>query len=104
MKSYFYEVKYTVKPGMRDTFIQQIIDLGIGTKSRKEQGNRKYEYVVPAEDKDTLLLYEIWETLDAQKAHCATEHFKALGAIKSEYVADTKINITEIEIKDGLND
>ena len=32
---------------------------------------------------------EVWENMDAQKAHTQTPHFKALGEIKGEYVQNT---------------
>ena len=102
--AYFFDVKYTVKPGKRADFIDALAELGVGANSRREDGCRKYEYIVPTEQKDTLILHEIWETLDFQKAHCQTEIFKKLVCIKSEFVLDTAITVTEIDDASVLNE
>ena len=102
--AYFYDVKYTVKPGKRAEFIAALAKLGVGANSRREEGNRKYEYIVPTVEKDTLILHEIWETLDFQKAHCQTEVFKELIALKAEFVDDTAITVTEIDDASALNE
>ena len=102
--AYFFDVKYTVKPGKRTDFIDALAELGVGANSRREDGCRKYEYIVPTEEKDILILHEIWDTLDYQKAHCQTEVFKELIALKAEFVDDTAITVTEIDDASALND
>ena len=93
-----------MKPGKRAEFIAALAKLGVGANSRREEGCRKYEYIVPTEEKNTLILHEIWDTLPAQKAHCETEVFKKLARIKSEFVLDTAIIVTEIDDASVLND
>lgn len=93
----FYEVKYSIRTGMRAEFIEKLRELGIGEKSRAERGNRKYEYIIPVDEADTLLLYEIWETASDQQAHTGAAHFKQLTEIKSLYVNNTEIKISRID-------
>lgn len=88
---------------MRDAFIQKIIENEIAVKSRAEAGNSKYEYICPAENKDVLLLHEIWADKAAQQEHAAMEHFKLLSSLKPDYVLETKMQTIEIEMIDGLN-
>ena len=89
--------------GKRAEFIAALAKLGVGENSRREDGCRKYEYIVPTEERDTLILHEIWDTLSSQKAHCQTEIFKKLACIKSEFVLDTAITVTEIDDASVLN-
>ena len=89
--------------GKRAEFIAALAKLGVGANSRREDGCRKYEYIVPTEERDTLILHEIWDTLSSQKAHCRTEIFKKLACIKSEFVLDTAITVTEIDDASVLN-
>ena len=89
--------------GKRAEFIAALAALGVGANSRREDGCRKYEYIVPTEERDTLILHEIWDTLSSQKAHCRTEIFKKLACIKSEFVLDTAITVTEIDDASVLN-
>ena len=58
-------VTYLCKPGMRDEFLERIIAEGIGETSRNEAGNIKYDYYLPVDGGDELLLVEKWRDADA---------------------------------------
>lgn len=42
-------VRYTVKDGKREEFYRHIVEQGIDTASRAEDGNRKYDYYYPTD-------------------------------------------------------
>ena len=84
-------VTYLCKPGMRDEFLERIIAEGIGETSRNEAGNIKYDYYLPVDGGDELLLVEKWRDADAIAAHGGQPHFAKLKALKAEYVTDTVI-------------
>ena len=84
-------VTYTMKPGMRDTFLKKVQAQGILDAVHQEDGCLQYSYYLPVEDSDTLLLVERWRDRAAQQAHLATPHMAALGPIKAECVADTQL-------------
>lgn len=84
-------VTYTMKPGMRDTFLKAVQAQGILDAVRREDGCLRYAYYLPAEEADTLLLVECWRDRAAQQAHLTTPHMTALGKIKAECVVDTQI-------------
>lgn len=89
-------VKYELKNGMRDCFINDIKSKSIDKLSMDEAGNIKYEYTLPKEDQDVVYLEEIWVDEDAQQKHTLTPHFTELGKIKDRYVNNTTINKTDV--------
>ncbi len=84
-------VTYSCRPGMRDEFLQKIREEGIDAVSRAEEGNRKYDYYIPAGGGDELLLIEKWSGADAIAAHGRQPHFARLGELKPLYVIETHI-------------
>lgn len=87
----FVEVHYYVKPGMRQAFYQAVMSSGIAAQSRAEAGNEKYDYYFSPDNENELLLLEIWRDEAAVRQHGETAHFKALGALKQQYVTETVI-------------
>lgn len=73
-------MRYTVKPGKREEFLQ-----------KAEPGNCGYEYFKPIDSENTLFLMELWADTKAQAAHGQTEHYQRLQLLKQEYVTDVKI-------------
>ena len=84
-------VTYRCKPGMREAFLNRIREAGIDAACRAEAGNLKYDYYLPLNSRDEILLVEKWRDADALSAHGRTPHLAALGAFKPEYVTDTVI-------------
>lgn len=85
-------VTYTARPGQREAFVAAVAEAGIDAASRSEEGCVRYDYFYPAQGgSDDVLLLELWDTVEAQQKHTQTAHFKALGAIKEQYVANTTI-------------
>ena len=87
-----WNVTYHCKRGQRDAFYQAITDLGVAANSRQEDGNLKYDYFFAAEDPDSLLLVESWTEPALQQAHCQTEVFAKLQALKAEYCETVTID------------
>ena len=85
------QVTYTMHPGQRDGFLQEVRSSGILDTIRREEGCLGYSYYLPEEEDGTLLLVEKWTDAQAQKAHLETPHMKQMAAFKPEYVADTKL-------------
>lgn len=84
-------VTYTMKPGMRDTFLKEVQAQGIWDAVRQEDGCMQYAYYLPAQEDNTLLLVERWRDRAAQQVHLTTPHMAALGKIKAGCVVDTQI-------------
>ena len=84
-------VTYTCKPDMREEFLEMIITEGIDAASRAEEGNIKYDYYLPVDNSDEMLLVEKWRDAEALAEHARQPHFKRLGELKAEFVQDTVI-------------
>ena len=84
-------VTYKCRPGMREEFLEAILREGIDEASRNEAGNLKYDYYLPFDGGDDLLLVEKWRDETALKAHGKTEHLQHLRELKAEYVTETVI-------------
>ena len=87
----FLNVTYTMKPGMRETFLKDVQSQGILDAVRREEGCLEYAYYLPVEENDTLLLVERWRDQSAQQVHLATPHMAQLGKIKEQCVLRTEI-------------
>ncbi len=82
-------VHYFTKPGKRAEFYEAVNKLEVPQKSRAEEGNIKYDYYLSIDNEDEILLVENWKDEEAFKFHTEQAHFKALGELKAEYVAET---------------
>ena len=84
-------VTYKCKPGMREEFLKAIRAEGLDAACRAEAGNLKYDYYLPADGSDELLLVEKWRDAEAMALHGKEPHFARIGALKPQYVTDTLI-------------
>ena len=84
-------VTYKCKPEMREEVLEMIMTEGIDVACRAEAGNIKYDYYIPVDGRDELLLVEKWRDADALKEHGRQEHYARLGELKPAYVIDTVI-------------
>ena len=84
-------VTYQCRPGLRETFLERITAEGIEAACRAEPGNICYDYFIPTDGSDTLLLVEKWQNAEALAAHAQLPHMVKLRALKAEYTTDTRI-------------
>ena len=87
-----WNVTYHCKPGRREAFYEALMKLGVRAHSKSEEGNCGYDYYFAAEAPDDLLLVETWTSPALQQAHCQTELFARLQALKAEYCAGVDID------------
>lgn len=93
------QVTYTMRPGQREGFLQEVRTRGILEKIRREPGCLGYAYYLPEEEDGTLLLVEKWSDDQAQKEHLATPHMAELAQLKPQYVAATAVISWEAQDK-----
>ncbi|MDO4973783.1 MAG: antibiotic biosynthesis monooxygenase [Eubacteriales bacterium] len=87
-----WNVTYHCKKGQRAAFYEALCALGVGANSRAEEGNCRYDYYFAAEAPDDLLLVETWTSPACQQAHCETEIFAALQALKARFCESVEID------------
>lgn len=90
------EVKYILKQGQRDAFYNAIVEQGIDVAAENEDGNIKYDFDIPVDERDVLYLHEMWKDAEALTLHGQMEHYKALALLKEKYVLDTIIEKTDV--------
>ncbi len=87
----FFQVRYTVTVGERDDLLRDLAQLRMAESSRAEQGCLQYEYLLPVDAADQVLLLERWSSSEAQQAHTGTAHFAKLADVKQRYGLSTKV-------------
>lgn len=87
-----WNVMYHTKPGQREAFYNALCELGVRANSQGEDGNVQYDYFFSAQDDDALLLVETWTEPALQAAHCQTELFAKLQALKEQYADNVTID------------
>ena len=58
-------IYYKGKNGNALKFANEMINSGLVNKIRNEKGNLKYEYFIPLNDQETILLIDKWESQEA---------------------------------------
>ena len=89
-------VKYTAKEGCRETFLREIVEQGILTAIRNEDGCIMYDYYLSAQDENVVLLLEQWVSEEHQRIHMQQPHMKPLMEIKDKYISDVTLGKVEL--------
>lgn len=87
----FLVVTYHMLPGHRDAFLTEVAQAGLQEFFCSEKGCERYEYLLPAQDADRLILLEQWAGAAQQAAHSCTSQMDALKQIKEKHVASTEL-------------
>ena len=83
-------VIYTAKSeGDGKEFIAEMTKSGVLDAIRNENGCLKYEYF--SNGKDTILLYEAWESPEHQKIHMTQPHMSTAMEIKKRYITSVTL-------------
>ena len=85
-------VTYSCTAEVREEFLKRLHAEGIDEACRSEDGNFKYDYYLPENGSDELLLVEKWRDAEALRAHGEQPHFIRLAQIKNELQIPTVIN------------
>ena len=88
-------VKYAIKDGMRDAFLEAIKQERVMEQVRSEAGNRQYIFLLPIEEADVNTLYLIEKYADeaALDSHKKENHYAAFQDIKARFVDDTIVQV-----------
>ena len=85
-------VQYFAKPGRREEFLRRIVESGILSAIRKEDGRLRYDYYLSCQNEDEILLIEEWASREQQRVHMEREHMKRLMDIKNDCIAETQLH------------
>ena len=76
---------YKGQNGSARAFAQEMEQSGIADAIRNEKGNLRYQYFVPLDDPETVLLIDSWVDQAAIDEHHASPMMKQLAALREKY-------------------
>jgi autoinducer 2-degrading protein len=84
-------VYVNVKPEYRQTFVEAIIENHKG--SVREPGNVRFDVLQQADDPCRFMIYEVFESEEAAKAHKETAHYLKWRDSVKEFMADERFGV-----------
>lgn len=76
---------YTGTNGSARKFAQEMTASGTVDLIKKEKGNLKYDYFVPLDDSETVLLIDSWSSQEAIDIHHASPMMKTIMELREKY-------------------
>ena len=76
---------YTGENGNALKFAQEMESSGTADAIRREEGNLRYEYFIPMQDEETVLLIDSWENQQALDVHHASPMMQTIAALRDKY-------------------
>lgn len=84
-------IYYTGKDGSARKFANEVISRGIVDRIRQEEGNIRYDYFLPWDDAETILLIDSWVDQHAIDAHHASPMMSEIVALREKYNLHMKV-------------
>ena len=72
-------------------FAEEMISSGVVEEIRKEEGNLRYEYFFPMEDKETVLLIDSWKDQHSIDIHHASPMMAKITELREKYDLHMKV-------------
>lgn len=76
---------YTGKDGSARKFAKEMMESGIVDQIRREEGNERYEYFLPLDDPETVLLIDAWKDQAALDHHHASPMMAEISRLREKY-------------------
>ncbi|MBQ6265067.1 MAG: antibiotic biosynthesis monooxygenase [Clostridia bacterium] len=86
-------ITYRGENGNAVKFAREMIKSGIVDRIRAEKGNLRYEYFIPLEQNDTVLLIDSWKSREALDIHHASPMMAEIAALREKYDLHMKAEI-----------
>lgn len=78
-------IYYTGKNGNARRFAEEMVSSGTVAAIRAEDGNLRYEYFLPMDDPETVLLIDSWGDQAAIDVHHASPMMEKITALREKY-------------------
>lgn len=78
-------IYYSGMNGNAKKFAEEMVSSGIVSDIRAEEGNLRYEYFFPMEDKETVLLIDSWKDQSSIDAHHASPMMTKIMELREKY-------------------
>ncbi len=84
-------ILYTGTGGSARKFAEDMTKSGLVDKIRAEKGNLRYEYFLPMDDPESVLLIDVWENEEALDLHHKSAEMKEIAALREKYHLKMKV-------------
>ncbi len=84
-------IYYSGRNGNAKKFAEEMISSGIVNEIRHEKGNLKYEYFLPMNDNETILLVDSWENQQAIDIHHNSPMMQKIINLREKYDLSMKV-------------
>lgn len=84
-------IYYTGVDGNARKFAEEMVLSGVVSDIRAEDGNLKYEYFFPMDDRETVLLIDSWENQQSIDVHHASSMMKKIIELREKYDLHMKV-------------
>lgn len=78
-------IYYTGENGNAKKFAEEMIGTGMIEQIRAEEGNIRYEYFMPFQDSETILLIDSWESQEAVDIHHKSPMMSKITELRKKY-------------------
>ena len=82
---------YTGKDGSARQFAEEMMASGLVEAVRAEEGNERYEYYLPMEDPETVLLIDRWRDQAALDFHHKSPMMEQIAKMREKYKLRLKV-------------
>ncbi len=76
---------YTGSNGSAKKFAEEMEKSGTADAIRNEAGNERYEYFIPMNDPETVLLIDSWKDQESIDIHHASPMMKTIADLREKY-------------------
>jgi len=84
-------IYYSGVEGNAKKFAEEMVSSGIVREIREEEGNLRYEYFFPMEDKETVLLIDSWKDQHSLDVHHDSPMMAKIAALREKYDLRMKV-------------
>ncbi|MBR2840314.1 MAG: antibiotic biosynthesis monooxygenase [Bacilli bacterium] len=89
--SFTVNIYYSGKNGSAKKFASEMISSGIVEEIRSKEGNLRYDYFEPLEDKETILLIDSWKNQESLDKHHESETMNKIMELRDKYDLHMKV-------------
>ena len=93
---------YKGENGAARRFAEEMESSGTADAIRAEDGNLRYEYFIPMDDPETILLIDSWRDQEALDIHHASSMMATIAALREKY--DLHMEVERFISDDGQMD
>lgn len=84
-------IYYSGKDGSAKKFAEEMEGSGIAEQIRRKQGNLEYEYFLPMNDPETVLLIDCWQSQADLDEHPASPIMEKILELREKYDLHMKV-------------